>query len=85
MTHCFHPLCGNELVLAEVRRNWREQRVFYRGDSGRFLSIPVAWTSLCAPDPFLLLSDSRSFFRCDDLLALRRYLDSSGAVSDDDA
>jgi len=85
VTHVFHPLYGRELLVWEVRRNWSESRVFYRGDGERFLSIPIAWTSLCEPDPFLMLSNSRSVFRCDDLLVLRRYLDSLLEDSDDGA
>ncbi len=62
----------------EVRRNWSETRVFYRDSSGRLLSIPAAWTTLSEPDPFVSLTEGRSAFRCVDLLALRRYLDSIG-------
>ena len=85
VTHEFHPLYGREFVVWEVRRNWSESRVFYRGAGDRFLSIPLAWTSLCLLDPFLVLSDSRSVFRCEELLVLRRYLDSLVEDSDDGA
>lgn len=69
--------------MVEVRRNWSEVRVFYRGPSGRLLSIPAAWTTLSEPDPFLSLTRGRSAFRCEDLLALRRYLDILGEGADD--
>ena len=78
VTHPFHPLHGHTIPLVEVRRNWSETRVFYRGSSGRLVSIPAAWTTLSEPDPFLSLTGGRSAFRCGDLLALRRYLDSLG-------
>jgi hypothetical protein len=58
-------------------------RAFYQGGSGRLLSIPAAWTTLSEPDPFVSLTDGRSAFRCEDLLALRRYLDSLGEEAND--
>lgn len=85
VTHPFHPLFGRTIPLVEVRRNWSETRVFYRGASGRFVSIPAAWTTLSEPDPFISLADGRSAFRCEDLLALRRYLDSMGEEAGDGA
>ena len=78
MTHPFHPLHGQTIPLVEVRRNWSEVRVFYHGSSDRLLSIPAAWTTLSEPDPFIALTDGRAAFRCEDLLALRRYLDALG-------
>jgi hypothetical protein len=84
VTHPFHPLFGSTIPYAEVRRNWSEVRVFYRGDSERLLSIPAAWTTLSEPDPFLALTDGRSTFRCTDLLELRRYLDSLGEETADE-
>ena len=83
MTHPFHPLFGRTIPLVEVRRNWSETRVFYRGSSKRLLSIPAAWTTLSEPDAFISLTAGRSAFRCEDLLALRRYLDSMGEEADD--
>ena len=82
MTHPFHPLRGQSIPLVEVRRNWSEIRVFYTGPSGRLASIPAAWTSLSEPDIFLLLSEGRSAFRCEELLALGRFLDSLAEVTD---
>ena len=76
VTHPFPPLFGRTLPFVEVRRNWSETRVFYRGSSERLVSIPAAWTTLSEPDPFVSLTDGRCVFRCEDLLVLRRYLDS---------
>ena len=78
MTHPFHPLYGRTIPLVEVRRNWSEMQVFYKGPSERLVSIPATWTTFSEPDPFISLTDGRSAFRCEDLLALRRYLDSLG-------
>jgi hypothetical protein len=47
------------------------------------LSIPAAWTTLCDADPFIALTQGRSAFRCEDLLALRRYLDTLGKEAND--
>ena len=83
MTHPFHPLYGSTIPLVELRRNWSETRIFYRGSAERLVSIPAVWTSLSDPDPFVALTHGRSAFRCDDLLVLRRYLDSVGAEAGD--
>jgi len=69
----------------EVRYNWSEERVYFRNGPGRLASIPLVWTSLSAPDPFVELSDGRALFRCEDLLALVRFLDSQGEDGDDGA
>jgi hypothetical protein len=33
-------------------------------------SLPIAWTSLAAPDPFVTMAGGRAAFRLVDLLAL---------------
>ena len=83
MTHPFHPLHGQSIPLVEVRRNWSEVRVFYQGPGERLFSIPAAWTTLSEPDPFIALTEGRSAFRCEDLLALRRHLNALGEETDD--
>jgi len=44
--------------------------VVYEDPAGRVRSLPTAWTSLAAADPFVRLSAGRSFFRTEDLVAL---------------
>jgi len=83
VTHPFHPLFGRTIPLVEVRRNWSETIIFYRGASPSLMSIPAAWTTLCETDAFIALTEGRSAFRCEDLLALRRYLDTLGKEGDD--
>ena len=85
VTHSFHPLAGKSFPVVEVRRNWSEECVYFRNGPRRLASIPLVWTSLSAPDPFIELSNGRALFRCEDLLALVRYLDSQGEEGDDDA
>ena len=74
ITHPFHPLQGRQFSLVTVRNNWGEDRVYYHDSDGRLLSIPAAWTDVCAPDPFVLLSAGRSPFCLEDLLELARLL-----------
>jgi len=76
-------LFGRTIALVEVRRNWSETTIFFRGASPFLTSIPAAWTTFCEPDPFVVLTDGRSAFRCEDLLALRRHLDTLGKEADD--
>jgi hypothetical protein len=56
------------------RHNWGEHRVYFHNDEGRLVSLPAAWTSVCAPDPFVVISAGRSPFRILDLLELARLV-----------
>ena len=47
-----------------------ERRVFFRDQSGELKSIPVAWTDIDPPDPFVSFSKGRSLFRVAELLSL---------------
>ncbi len=68
MVHPFHPLRGRELTLVTCRQNWGEQRVYFYDEAGRLVSVPLAWTTLAAMDPFVELAAGRSAFRVGDLL-----------------
>jgi hypothetical protein len=57
-------------VLVTHRHNWGEGRVYFYDAGGSLLSLPTRWTSVCSPDPVVLLSDGRSAFRVRDLLEL---------------
>ena len=50
--------------------------VHYTGDDGLRGTIPQAFTSLTAVDPFVKVAAGRSAFRVSDLLALAALLDS---------
>ncbi len=78
VTHPFHPLRGHEIEAAYWRRSWREDRVYYRDSAGHLRSLPTAWTSLAAPDPFLLASQGKAFFRPADLLRLSDLIKQRG-------
>ena len=65
---------GLEFSLVTVRNNWGEDRVYYHDPDGQLVSIPAAWTDVCAPDPFVHFSAGRSPFCLEDLLELARLL-----------
>jgi hypothetical protein len=69
VTHPFHPLRGRELEIVDHRRG-EEERVYLEVETGRVERVPIAWTSLGARDPFVVLANGRSLFRTDDLLRL---------------
>ena len=70
MTHPFHPLLGREFPLVTSRQNWGDERAYFLDDDGRLLSLPLQWTTLAAPDPFVECAQGRSAFRVSDLLEL---------------
>jgi hypothetical protein len=73
--HPFHPLQGRRFALVVYRHNWGDDRIHFYDDSERLISLPVQWTSISPPDPFVVLSAGRSAFRCADLLALARMIE----------
>lgn len=75
MTHPFHPLFGQEFILVESRWTWGEERVVFLDQQGELGRMPIAWTDLSGPDPFLIASDGRAFFRTEDLLRLADLID----------
>jgi len=78
ITHPFHPYRDIELETVEVRRLPDECRVFFFNPNGRKSSVPLDWTDIAAPDPFILLSGERTLFRVEDLLGLARLLGEIG-------
>jgi len=75
VTHPFHPLAGQRFELVVERISWGEPRVFFlEPGSGKLKSLPSAWTSLGAPDPFLHLAAGRAIMRLVDLRALAELL-----------
>lgn len=70
VTHPFHPLRGRRFALVVYQNNWGDDRVYFYHDRGCLIGLPVQWTSLSSPDPFVVLSAGRSAFRPVDLLAL---------------
>ena len=62
MIHPYHPLCGQTFELAAQSREFGEERVFYREPNGRMRFLPARWTSLAAPDPFVIAAAGRAHF-----------------------
>jgi hypothetical protein len=62
------------LELAAQAREWGEERMYYRDSSGRMRFLPARWTSLAAPDPFVLMAAERAYFRLEDLIRLHDRL-----------
>ncbi len=64
------------------RQNWSEDRVYFHDDDGRLTSVPSAWTSICAADPFVVVSAGRSSFRAQDLLEVAELIEAmTGGMS----
>ena len=74
ITHPFHPRFGQELDVVQHRRNWGEDRVFYRDGDGHMASLPARWTSVVPEDPFIVVAAGRSRFRAADLVDLAALL-----------
>jgi hypothetical protein len=54
---------------------WGEERVFFpdpQTDEGR--SLPLAWTNLAFPDPFLVAADGKTVLRLRDVQQLVQFL-----------
>jgi hypothetical protein len=83
VTHPFHPWRGQRFELLSYRKNWREERVYFKDTAGRLRSLPAAWTTFMTPEPFVVASGGRSLFRVVDLLTLvelLRRLESEASV-----
>ena len=70
IAHPFHPLLGEEFVLATRRLNWGEDRVMYHDQEGKLQSMPTSWTSEADKDQFTEVSAGSCWFRIDDLKEL---------------
>ena len=59
-----------------MRLNWGEERVYYLDANDRLRSLPLSWTSLAAPDPFVTIAAgrARAYFHPIDLLTLTHLM-----------
>ena len=48
--------------------------MYYRDPTGRMRFLPARWTSVAAPDPFILIAADRAHFRLEDLIRLHDRL-----------
>jgi hypothetical protein len=74
VTHAYHPLRGQRFELAAENREFGQDRVFYRDVDGRMRYLPRSWTSLAAPDPFVIAATGRAYFRLEDLMRLAELI-----------
>ncbi len=55
-------------------REYGEERVYYRDQHSHMRFLPVRWTSMAAPDPFVLAAAGRAYFRLEDLIGLAKQM-----------
>ena len=75
ITHPFHPLYGHTFPLLSQRFAWGEERVFFPDpQTHEVRSLPLAWTNLALPDPFLVVAGGKAVLRWKDLHQLAQFL-----------
>jgi hypothetical protein len=75
ITHPFHPLSGQTFSLLSQRFAWGEERVFFSDPHiHQVRSLPLAWTSLALPDPFVVVAEGKTVLRFGDLHQLTQFL-----------
>ena len=75
VTHPFHPLHEQRFELVDRYRTWGDDRVYYYDSHGHFKSLLARWTDIDPPEPFILQSDGRAYFRTVDLLAAVEWVE----------
>ena len=63
-------LGARSIDVVSVHQTWGEYRVFYVDDDGALAAMPVNWTDVAEPDPFVTLACGRAYCRLSDLLRL---------------
>ena len=75
VTHPFHPLVGQRFPLLMQRVSWSEPRVFFADPhTHQVRSLPLAWTDLALPDPFVVVAAGKAVLRFSDLQQLTEFL-----------
>ena len=75
ITHPFHPLFGQTFPLLSQHLAWGEERVFFPDpQTHEVRSLPLAWTNLALPDPFLVVAEGKAVLRFSDLQQLAQFL-----------
>ena len=75
ITHPLHPLYGHPFPLLSQRLAWGEERVFFSDqETHQMRSLPLAWTNLALPDPFLVVAGGQAVLRWKDLQQLAQFL-----------
>jgi len=68
--HPFHPSKNKKFEIHSIKTPHGERRVYHYDSEGRIASVPLAWTDISPPDPFVVVSAGRALFRIKDLLRL---------------
>lgn len=70
ITHPFHPLRGRDFTLESVVGQRGEERIILSDPNGYPIGIPIRYTDIIPPDPYVIIGHSRSLFRVPDLVEL---------------
>ena len=73
--HPFHPLVDKEFEIHSIKTPHGERRVYFYNWEGHLASIPLDWTDIESPDPFVVVSAGRALFRIKDVLRLVYLVD----------
>ena len=68
--HPFHPHYGKKFELVNYRNSWKNKYLEYIDKDGISCCIPLYCTDAADIDPFVEISNGRSFFHVRDLLRL---------------
>jgi hypothetical protein len=84
ITHPFHPLSGQTFPLLSQRFAWGEERVFFLDpQTQQIRSLPLAWTNLALPDPFVVVAQGKAVLRWSDLHQLAQFLSNEQTHSEE--
>jgi len=71
-------------VLLTQRKAWGEGRVFFDDPVTQQLrSLPMAWTTLALPDPFVVVAHGQTVLRFIDLQQLDQFLRTHSAQQEE--
>ena len=74
ITHPFHPLYEQTFLLLSQRFAWGEERVFFADAyTHQVRSLPLAWTNLALPDPFVVVASGKAVLRFSDVQQLTQF------------
>ena len=70
ITHPFHPKYSKQYDLINYKKSWGQKCVDLHDDQNGLITVPIGWTDAAEPDPFVVVSAGRSYFRVEDLIRL---------------
>jgi hypothetical protein len=84
IVHPFHPLSGQELERASGPPQANQRFVWFHTAEGRLSQVPLKFTDLVEPDPYVVVSSGRSYLGLKDLLGLVDLLRELGQEGEND-